>query len=611
MSLDTPAETTKASPPVEHRPPSGAIALRPVSGNVRPSEDLRAIQGKVVVWWFGGIVQNRRDESVPKVAVFLRTLDKDNVPRAWQQISVALTHLGILRIGTVWQNGVCIGKAEQDDLRAEIEFTPGEWSFTSPDECLYKGEPSPLSGSDYPLRYQRDRNWLISFRLPNGGNLLVPCIEFLTRCYGRSQEVPRILTTYRWEEAANRFFAPFDATAVEPGYWPIRLRKRLHNGDTVFLAHALHDDFARNAAKSIFTQISTAFNRGDSYAFPKIGPWFSGTATIKVRGHWINNGRTFLALRVDGLTEPSGIPLQRDRENSNKVENPATGSGIGEAWKGAPGRHIVRPPEIVDLTDANAPRFGAASTDVVEDDFEVLGEKRAVKDYRRYQAETSAGKRSDGRNPDSFSSGEVRGAGTDTGHASIHAHVAMESEGTLRDMWNALRKLPTSHPDQVRSVEWYTHENGFRSSEPPQLVALTPFDKDDKDITTKKRNWLFFDVEHRLPRGILVARVVSPKKVIYIVEIQRRPRIAKGDDGTETGAEESFQGLVFELHDELTFLDWLNYLLSEIRHVVGIVKNLTAPCPGNAFSFRHVRSGDKHPGQAAVRNALEKLDIKV
>lgn len=234
-----------------------------------------------------------------------------------------------------------------------------------------------------------------------------------------------------------------------------------------------------------------------------------------------------------------------------------------------------------------------------------------VKDYRRYQAETSAGKRSDRGNPDSFSSGEVRGAGTNTGHASIHAHVAMESEGTLRDMWNALRKLPTSHPDQVRSVEWYTHENGFRSSEPPQLVALTPFDKDDKDITTKKRNWLFFDVENRLPRGILVARVVSPKKVIYIVEIQRRPRIAKADDGTETDAEESFQGLVFELHDELTFLDWLNHLLSEIRHVIGIVKNLTALCPGNAFSFRHVRSADKHPGQAAVRNALEKLDIKV
>src|SRR6185437_11453652 len=140
MSLDTPTETTEARPSVEHRSPSGAIVVRPISGNVRPSEDLRAIQGKVVVWWFGGVVQNRRDESVPKVVVFLRTLDKDNVPRAWQQINVALTHLGILRIGTVWQNGVRIGKAEQEDLRAEIEFTPGEWSFTSPDECLYKGE---------------------------------------------------------------------------------------------------------------------------------------------------------------------------------------------------------------------------------------------------------------------------------------------------------------------------------------------------------------------------------------------------------------------------------------------------------------------------------------
>lgn len=612
MPLDPLPETAEDQPFVETRHPVDvAIVVRPLSRAIRPSADLSLIQGKVVVWWFGGIVQNRRDESVPKVAVFLRTLDTNNVPRAWRQINVGLTHLGLLRIGSIWQNGVCIGNAQLEDLRSEVDFTPGEWGFTSPEECSYKGEPSPVPGSDYPLRYQRDRNWLISFRLPNGANLLVSCIEFLTRCYGRSQEVPRVLTTYSWEKVASRFFAPFDPAAVEPGYWPIKLKKRLYNGDTVFLAHVLHDEFARDAAQSIFTQIKIAFNRGDFYAFPKIGPWFSGTAEIKVRGHWINGGQTFLALRVDGLTEPSGVPLQRDRENSNKVDNMATGEGVGEAWKGAPSRHIVRPPEIVDLTDADAPQFGAASIDVLEDDFEVLGEQRVIKDFRRYQAESSAGRRGDGGNPNAYSSGEVRGVGTETGHASIHARVAMESEGTLRDMWNALRKLLTSHPHQVRSVEWYTYENGFSNNEPPQLIALTPFSKDDKDITTRTRNWLFFDVEKGIPRGILIARILTNKKALYIVEIQRRPRTAKADDGTEADAEESFQGLVFELHDENSFVDWLNQLLSEIRHVVGIVKKLTALCPGRAFSFVHVRSGDEHPGQTAVRNAFEKLGIKI
>lgn len=183
----------------------------------------------------------------------------------------------------------------------------------------------------------------------------------------------------------------------------------------------------------------------------------------------------------------------------------------------------------------------------------------------------------------------------------------------LRDMWVAMRRLKEDRPDLIQSVEWFTFERGFRTDAEPELVALQPFDDEAKtEVATEIRNWLYYDVAGKVPRGVLVARMTVAKKQVYIVEIQRRLRKKKDKDGSLKDSEEAFKGLVFMLDDQKRFGGWLRRLLLEIRHKKGVVQNLVGNCPGKAAAFKHVSASDeKVPCQAAVLNALEKAGVKV
>ena len=78
-----------------------------------------------------------------------------------------------------------------------------------------------------------------------------------------------------------------------------------------------------------------------------------------------------------------------------------------------------------------------------------------------------------------FSTGEPYGSGKGVGQASIHAPIRLESQGFLRDMWNALLYLQSAYPTAIHSVSWFTFEDGFSTSPDPRLISLEPFGIDD------------------------------------------------------------------------------------------------------------------------------------
>lgn len=99
---------------------------------------------------------------------------------------------------------------------------------------------------------------------------------------------------------------------------------------------------------------------------------------------------------------------------------------------------------------------------------------------------------------------------------------------------------------------------------------------------------------------------------IYIIEIQRRPRVKKDKNGDTEDSEESFKGLVFILNNESDLNDWLNFLLNEVRYVKGVVQKLTEKCPGNAATFKHSTSRSNEVRcEASVLHALEKMGILI
>lgn len=595
--------------------------LKRLASTLRLKDELYGNTQKWVTWWYCGIYKNPKANSQPNALVAFRELsDAGDLSEHLIFRRISLAALGQVRVGTVWLEGICQQEVVYETSTFHLDFSQGEWQITSFQLTTKAELPPPYPLSVYPLKYDQDRNWLIDFQLASGGRLVVPCLEFFSRCYGRSQELKRVLATYPWHGtyggAENRLYAPLNQPE-ENGKWKVKLKKRLVNGDVILLAHAKYDRYTEVQAKRIYAQIEAGHDPKDKFPiFLKVAPWFRGPAQMKVRGIWFDEGRSFLALQIIGCSDPGGTLIERNRENRNNAELSANPDEQGGAWNGAPERIIVRPPEIIDLTTDDEPDHNAGPIEIQDPDFEILGTPRRVIDYKDAQAKSSGGQKGLGADTDRFATGEPHGDGKGVGYASIHARPILESQGTLRDMWNALRECHQKYPTLITTLEWFTFEDGYQKTEEPKLIGIKEFTEEEllnpwpQVITTAIKNWPYMDSTSRTEvRGILVARLTLNDKCIHILEIQRRPRRKKDAHGQVKDSEEAFKGFVFKMKKQEDVEEYLREFLSDVRYVKGIVQHLVSSCPGDAASFNHsVSNDDTYPCESAVGNALEKME---
>lgn len=566
----------------------------------------------LVVWWYGGIRKNLRSGSQPLVLVFLRELLdsqrlSDKLIRKW----VPLTYLGRLRIGSMWEADECWKSMDFDSQVFDVDFTRHGWTITSFLQRHHHQLPAPYPFEIHPLERDVDPSKVLEFSLNTGGKLVIPCLEFFTRCYGRSAKLRRCLATFRWEELVNQhLYAPLNEPE-EPGKWKVKMREHLVHGDAVFLAHAKYCPYTQSIAKTIYSGQEAGYGPLENKTyFIEIQPWFDGPAKLKVRGIWFDNKRSFLALQIIGGSDPTGIPIWKDRETHSSI---AAGEYGGRIEPGIPARRLTKIPDIINLTGAQDPDADAASIEVQDADFEVLGEPCIV--HQSWKPDTHARSESPPRVAGSeisvFSAGDPHGSGKGIGYASIHAKPVLESQGTLRDMWNVMLFFKKTYPHIIQSVEWFTFDDGYQADTEPKLIAIQPFEDRAEGMSSKIWRWPYLDPKTMLEvRGALVMRIKAGDKEVHIVEIQRRPIKKKDKDGLVSDTEESFQGLIFALSTPDDLRPWLTLLLSEVRYKTGVVKHLAVSCPGKADSFNHApSSGDYIPCVSAARNALGKMGV--
>lgn len=592
-----------------------AQKFKKASTLIRIKSSLEFGEDLMVVWWYSGFYKNTAAESQPLVLVHFRKYISPGVFGQVVRRTIPLTSLGQARIGTMWKHDVC--KAELDAMPKKfvVNFDEGRWRFVSLSQARQERRAPPFSQRDYPLQRENDANWLIEFDLQSGGKLLVPCIEFFSRCYGRSGELKRILATYPWsgvtDSAVRRLYAPLDEPE-DPPNWKVRLRRRMLNGDVVFLAHAKYDAYTRDAAKQVNAQLQNNFDpKRWKPAFIKIGPWFQGRAELSVTGHIIDNGKSFLALNVVGMSDPSGEQIYRGRENSNQADSPAP-EGSPEAWAGAPER-ILNSTKIIDLTGDGEPDGDSPPVEIQDPSFVILGAQRPIIDIRTAQAKTTAGKHTSPDDPAMFSAGEEYGSGKDIGYASIHAPQTYESNGILHDMWEAMGSLQRKQPGLIHSLSWFSLEGKFSSSPDYKLVPLILFDSEE-NVQARARRFTYVEPPKPDPRGFLVARLVLSDGPIYIIELQRRPKLVKNKDGEVKKGEDQFQGMVFRLDNDRMLEHWIRYFRTHIRYACGVVRRLVTHCPGQADSFSHTAPTKLKegflPSEVTVLNAIDKVKRK-
>ncbi len=564
---------------------------------------------RLMVWWYSGILKNVRDSFQPRVRVAFRELRDDNVSLSKKLFfeKIPITLLGQVGIGTIWQNGVCISETTFETKTFEVDFSLKGWQKNSFDYAsLNKKNPPFRQNIIYPLNDEFDKNWLIDFHISSGGKLTIPCLEFFYKCYGRSAEIKRILTTVTHNSVENRLYAQW-GNKENTDLRKIKLQARIRYSDTVFVTYVKYDNYAKRCAKSINIQIESQYEpKKNKPIFIEVAPWHQKKIKIVVKGISHNNNKSFLGLQIMDSSDPPGNPIIKYKNKTiikitNKPEEPPK-------WGKKKG--IIKSGEEVEITGDMGPDHGAPTLNIPDPTCDTIGGKREIIDFVEEKTKDKVKRSFTTENPSKFSSGESYGSDKGVAYASISSSYELESHGTLRDMWKATQYLLKKKPDIFNSVEWFTFDDGFCSVGEPRLIKLKAF-KNNIEISRSIKNWVYLDSKKKdRLRGILVIRIKTPIQTIFIVEVQRRKPV-KGKKNTKD-KKECFQGISFVIYDTNFFEPWIFSLLFSIGMFKGIVKNVVNSCPGFATTFKHVKvEGDKVLYETAVMNAITKLRYRV
>ena len=322
------------------------------------------------------------------------------------------------------------------------------------------------------------------------------------------------------------------------------------------------------------------------------------------------DGSTFLALRVDGSSEPTqGPPVYFERtERTSRLDDSEEKPGSGDEQPGL-WRRFFHPPRDLPTHAGRDPDTAAGSGRVPDPDFAILGEPRAV--FPSPRKRDSDGRRSGSgrmRVPGDFSTSEPHSTGDGTGQVQFESVRALESEGILLDMWNAMRFLHEHHPDEVKSVEWFTFSEGFRSDHPPHLIVFpTPrTGRDEGLVLSTQDRWCLMDpdvpVQDTRARGVLVMRSRLKDAVLCFVEIERRK---VGDEDKER-----FSGLVFRWSNRTNWTDCCLRSWANFPPRGGSSPTSCTSRPEGARSFQHSpATWEERACEAAIRNAFRKMGL--
>lgn len=570
----------------------------------------RAMSHEEMVFWYGAVVKGRAGAQ-PRVLVWMRRIENDELSSMVRSIRVPLAELGHFPIGSIWQNGRSASSIRLEEATFSVDFSQGGWQcsrWTSFD--LKRTGPQ----WDYPPLHllKGDRSIVLTFKATHGVDdveLVIPCLEFFTRMYGSSSHVRRVLCTYPWDIGRRELLRPLPEI-TPAGKWLIHLDRRTAKGDAVLLAHLQYDTYALQQAKRIWGQLeASASSTGSEGCFLEVRPWMRGPGILKVRGVWLNEGRSFLAFRITGSSEPAGQPIECARDDASAV------AASGAMTKGASGPRVrpklKRLPKIV-VDDNAMPQLGTSRVDVEDDEMQVLGELRAVVEVKRGKGEKSSATRPNPGSATSFSSEEPRSAKTGVGSATFVAEHQPEHLGVLREVWSLLLELRRTHPSFVLSVEQMTGQGQFIEGLHPTPVLFPPFRPEEiKDRRPKNIGWPYLDPGDGTLRGALVARVRTRDGDVYFLEMQRRLLTPKQKEADEK--EESFKGLAFTARDASAAFEWVSSVMREVRFRQGKrLDKLVAPPGGVAHAWVHRSSKDPNKSQAlAVRRAFDLVGLSL
>lgn len=583
---------------------------------------------KFVAWWPTYFRRNINFRWVPQVRVLFREIRNNHISQSVTPIDLPFDALDYVKIGTVWKNGICESKAVLESSEFDIDFNDSGWRLTSCKKEFVSGTEAPFPQFLHPLQFgNNDITPLLIFKLDNGGNLVIPCFEFFRKYFG-SKELRRIFLTYSWREVQRRTSASLKGVR-DSGNWIVSLPKNLINKDSIQVAYAKYSSYSNRVFKQIYSGLESGYDK-QNRCFLEVVPWFQEKTRIKVRGHFFDNGRSFLALQILAGKDPyEGKLIEFFRPEQDKPENPAP-DGSPESWQGA--KPVVKfgSPETYKLNN-KPPSQGSSRTLYIDEEEEILGAPRPIQKIVKKEALTSPSNNQNGDNPDGTSGGDREGTSGNGGKRSENTKFSYLSEGTLMDMWNSLINLQQIIGEENLSVECLSGENEY-TSEKPKLMEFSPFTEEEisgksddplelqekKPLDAEVIKWPFLYPSESKLRGLMILKIVCYGKPFYLAEISRKKWESRVKDPNSADGmrivpkEESFKGLVF-MQEEDELFRTVEEMLVELRHDKGRFSKYLQRFPQPfAATFAHSKSSkQKIACAASIVNAFGKLGIDI
>lgn len=532
--------------------------------------------------WHGAVSKNPSNENTTPISdVVFRSLRSDNSLGSIYHIPSAISFLGALRPGSVWSDGRQIGRLAMTTLPStEVCFDDAAWECVTAREVrLFNRFP------EFDIPFGQNDSWLIQLHTRAGKTILVPCLEFFTRCYGRSSETSRLIATYGLDAVTKRYLYGHELNLDQ---LKIQIKNNTSHKEAVFLAHAVYSEYTQRKCNEIHTCMTALFST-KSRTFLKAEPWFEGRALIAGEGFWLDND-TFLLLNINGLSEPEGIPITIERQRRTAEKG---APGTGNAYRKPP--PVGASNEEVSLTDTEAPDSNYARI-VFDPPFKTLGVKRTlIKKKQRLPGKKGKALQGDVRS--SLAPGDARGKGKGGGKSEAESPEWSQG-GILDQMWQTCHSLAKLHKNRISNIGWYTLSLGHQTEGIPQYQFLTIKQKTSLPTLGKSK------LTPPAPRAALIIRMTVDAHHIYIIEIYRKPSC------TEDGEfkEESYCGVMVRLPTDRKMANIQLQLIfvNILKHECRIKDKVLSSHPHRVFVHKP-REGQPTPLKKVVITNLAKV----
>lgn len=424
-----------------------------------------------------------------------------------------------LTIGQRYRNQRLVGVARYQEIEAELDFGPRHWHWVD-GSSTFGNNKYLIPPRVYPLA-PLSRVPFLAFTykdVPEG--LLIPCSEITRTWFFRSTALIHRFTEEPLTREGLDRFCRLENSGDAGGAWRVEGRTGLSESDLFVVGMLLCDPLAFERAQLLMDSLVEARNRGAPYYIRSLPP-LDGRWKLRVQGQWFTSGNAnrFLVHRIITAPFPRNPGhLHGDLENSNNAVDLGRVELKETKWNKKPSRHATGKDRAMNEREPEAGggevyEFGALPSLYNMPFFEKFAPREQTtrntgnankEPPKEGDASTGQGNYAEG-NPNPMKVKDDQ---------PIRRAIPPHGFANLMALSQKLNELPHM---SSRSVARSREIAG--SLEAPR--CLFP-------LKRRKKQWAMVDLR---PRQFMVLEITVCEKLVYAVEIERRPDPPKPKKG--------------------------------------------------------------------------------